>query len=65
MTHLQFGAALGVKGQTAQRWEIDAGKPSHRAPSETVIRLLQVLLATSNVGTLTRAAVTRCNEEGE
>ena len=47
MTHRQFGHALGVQEQTARRWEIDAGKTSNRAPSETVLRLIRVLLATN------------------
>lgn len=44
MTHRQFGAALGVQEQTARRWEIDTDKPSNRVPSETVVRLIHVLL---------------------
>ena len=47
MTHRQFGAALGVQEQTARRWEIDASKTSNRVPSATVVRLIQVLLATN------------------
>jgi DNA-binding transcriptional regulator YiaG len=46
MTHRQFGEALGVQEQTARRWEIAEGKTSNRVPSETVIRLIRVLLAT-------------------
>lgn len=47
MTHRQFGEALGVKEQTARRWEIAKGKASNRVPSETVLRLIRVLLATN------------------
>jgi DNA-binding transcriptional regulator YiaG len=47
MTHRQFGQALGVQEQTARRWEIAEGKTSNRAPSETVLRLIRVLLATN------------------
>lgn len=50
MTHRQFGQALGVQEQTARRWEIATGKTSNRKPSETVERLIWVLLAT-NPGT--------------
>ncbi len=52
MTVKQFGAALGVQGQTARRWEIDAGKTSNRVPSEAVVRLIRVLLATSGKGAI-------------
>jgi DNA-binding transcriptional regulator YiaG len=45
-----FASALGVQPQTARRWEIDTGKTSHRQPSETVVRLIRVLLATSGKG---------------
>ena len=48
----QFAAALGVQPQTARRWEIDAGKTSNRTPSETVVRLIRVLLATSGKGAI-------------
>lgn len=52
MTVKQFGHALGVQEQTARRWEIDAGKTSNRVPSETTLRLLRVLLATSGKGAI-------------
>ncbi len=52
MTHREFGAALGVQEQTARRWEIEDGKRSHRRPSETVVRLIRVLLATSGKGAI-------------
>ncbi len=52
MTVKQFGHALGVQEQTARRWEIDAGKASNRTPSETVVRLIRVLLATSGKGAI-------------
>ena len=47
MTHRQFGEALGVQEQTARRWEIASDKASNRQPSETVARLISVLLATN------------------
>ena len=47
MTHRQFGEALGVQEQTARRWEIASDKTSNRQPSETVARLIRVLLATN------------------
>ncbi len=50
MTVKQFGHALGVQEQTARRWEIETGKASNRVPSETTLRLLRVLLATSGKG---------------
>ena len=50
MTVKQFGNALGVQEQTARRWEIDTGKTSNRTPSETAVRLIRVLLATSGKG---------------
>ncbi len=50
MTVKQFGHALGVQEQTARRWEIADDKTSHRQPSETVVRLIRVLLATSGKG---------------
>ncbi len=52
MSVKQFAAALGVQEQTARRWEIDAGKTSNRVPSETVVRLIRVLLATSGKGAI-------------
>jgi len=47
MTHREFGAALGVQGQTARRWEIDAGKKSNRKPSPQTVMLLRQMLATT------------------
>ena len=47
MSHRQFGEALGVQEQTARRWEIASDKASNRQPSETVARLISVLLATN------------------
>ena len=47
MTGKQFAAALGVQTQTAHRWEMSLNKKSNRVPSETVVRLIRVLLATS------------------
>ena len=46
MTHRQFGAALGVQEQTARRWQTPETASQHRVPSETVVRLIRVLLAT-------------------
>ena len=54
MTHRQFGAALGVQEQTARRWEIAEGKASSRKPSETVERLIRVLLATNVTPSVTQ-----------
>jgi DNA-binding transcriptional regulator YiaG len=45
MTHRQFGHALGVQEQTARRWEIAAGKTSHRKPSPQTVMLLRQMLA--------------------
>jgi len=51
MSVKQFAAALGVQEQTARRWEIDAGKKSHRKPSpQTVMLLRQMLAAQSGQG---------------
>jgi DNA-binding transcriptional regulator YiaG len=45
MTHRQLAVAIGVQQQTAQRWEIDAGKRSHRKPSTQTVMLLRQMLA--------------------
>jgi DNA-binding transcriptional regulator YiaG len=45
MTHRQLAVAIGVQKQTAQRWEIDAGKRSHRKPSPQTVMLLRQMLA--------------------